>query len=59
MNRNSSDDISRLIPEVGYRAKPSQTLQSILAAHGLHYERLTDIPPRVAREIQRRAVFGF
>jgi len=52
------NDAKELIPEVGYRAKPSQTLQSILAAHGLYYERLTDIPVKVAREIQRRAVFA-
>jgi len=45
------------IPEVGYRAVPSQTLRSILAAHGLHYETLTEVPPAVAREVQRRPVF--
>ncbi|MBN2293744.1 MAG: AraC family transcriptional regulator [Pirellulales bacterium] len=46
-----------LIPEVGYRARPSQTLQSILAAHGLEYDSVDDIPPKIAREIQRRPVF--
>lgn len=58
MGEQPDSDLKTLIPEVGYRARPSQTLQSILAAHGLHYQRLTDIPPKVAREIQRRAVFA-
>jgi AraC family transcriptional regulator, arabinose operon regulatory protein len=58
MSEKPANDVRKLIPEVGYRARPSQTLPSILAAHGLHYERLTDIPPKVAREIQRRAVFA-
>ncbi len=58
MSEKQVEDTRALIPEVGYRARPSQTLQSILAAHGLHYDRIADIPPKVAREIQRRAVFA-
>ncbi|MBN1591592.1 MAG: AraC family ligand binding domain-containing protein [Pirellulales bacterium] len=58
MNDKVTNNVKDLIPEVGYRAKPSQTLQSILKAHRLHYERLADIPPEVAREIQRRPVFA-
>ncbi|HLA83418.1 MAG TPA: helix-turn-helix domain-containing protein [Thermoguttaceae bacterium] len=57
MSEEPVQDVKALIPEVGYHAKPTQTLPTILAAHGLHYERLTDIPPKIAREIQRRAVF--
>ncbi|MBN2024157.1 MAG: helix-turn-helix domain-containing protein [Pirellulales bacterium] len=57
MNELPSGEVKWLIPEVGYHATPRQTLQSILAAHGLHYDRLEDIPPKVAREIQRRPVF--
>ncbi|HBO45770.1 MAG TPA: hypothetical protein DD670_17965 [Planctomycetaceae bacterium] len=57
MTKKAANDVSSLIPEVGYRPKSTQTLLSILAAHGLHYKRLADVPPEVAREIQRRAVF--
>ena len=58
MGQENAPGVKDLIPEVDYQAKPSQTLLSILEAHGLHYERLTDIPPKVAREVQRRAVFA-
>jgi len=58
MSKKPDADIAKLIPEVGYRARSSQTLQSILETHGLHFDQLTDIPPKVAREIQRRPVFA-
>ena len=55
--QNVTAEPKDLIPDVGYRARPAQTLQSILAAHGLEYDSVSDIPPKIAREIQRRAVF--
>ena len=54
---NLSDDAAHLIPDVGYHPMPSQTLPGILAAHGLCYDGLEEIPPKIAREICRRPIF--